>query len=70
MTVLRKNIEDFYFVVYDLYDTPILFYENFKELLFDFDIPLKELVRKMNRSRDNYILIRDGVNLRKIHFFI
>lgn len=70
MTTLRRKIDDFYFVVYDLYDTPILFYENFKELLFDFDIPLKELVRKMNRSRDNYILIRDGANLRKIHFFI
>lgn len=70
MTVLRKNIEDFYFVVYDLYDIPILFYENYNELLYEFKIPLKELIRKMNRSRDNYILIRDGVNLRKIHFFV
>ncbi len=69
MTALRKNIDKYYFVVYDLYDRPILFYDNVLSFLKNFDISLKELVRKMNRSRDNYFLIQDGTNLRRVHFF-
>lgn len=69
MTTICKNLDKFYFVVYDLYDTPLYYYDNYSDFENSFKIPKKEIVRKINSSRENYFLVMEGRTLRRVHYF-
>lgn len=69
MTAICRNLDKFYFVVYDLYDTALYYFDNYIEFENSFKIPKKELVRKIKESKDNYFLVMEGLTLRRVHYF-